>query len=199
MNKKAWIIHFMSIKDKIINWDDFMLTSDWEWLMDLNDDDVEIIYTKIRKIIGKMVKDGLDGMERINGIADAEFCPWCIYFKSHASNSCAACAYSEEHGLCNSHKSTYQKVTAKSLVRTQIKHNIKRFEILFSIKTVVKSRTEIVRQLLKDGYEFNENGDWVDLSKDIPIFLEAMFDYCGKEPHPKYIWNKEWLVKTIEE
>ena len=67
-------------------------------------------------------------------------------------------------------------------------------------KQIVKDRTEIVRQLLEDGYEMQEDGSWYWYKPcEKQSFAYQMFEYCGKEPHPKYIWNKEWLVKTIEE
>ena len=63
---------------------------------------------------------------------------------------------------------------------------------------VIKSRTNIVRQLLADGYEFCRDGVWRD-SEDPSdfMFTPEMFEFCGEAPDPAYKWRDRWLKEEV--
>lgn len=60
--------------------------------------------------------------------------------------------------------------------------------------TVVKSAPEIIQYLIENGYEADEDGDWIAAGKI--LFLGSMFRYCGKVPNNSFIWEPEWLEEV---
>jgi len=60
---------------------------------------------------------------------------------------------------------------------------------------IVKSRTEICRQLIDDGYEME--ADYIWRKKGKKSFTPSMFDYCGKEPK-NYNFEPQWLEEKLQ-
>ena len=214
----SWIMKFIEIKSSIIPQSkdaQLMHVEDWHWLLELPVTKAK----KIRKHITKFLRAKTGGR-------DADICPWCIV----EDKPCADCAYAKTHGICATARSTYSKLAGDhepSFTRFTniIRDNIDKFKCLLpETKEVytVKSRTEIVKVLLSEGFEMKDSGRW-----DIPLvspaytrdenatrgFSRYMFDFCDKtlEGEPikhndchwafpnGYNWRKSWLnIKEVE-
>jgi len=185
-----WLMKFMEIKSRIVYDPDnpLMLEADWAWLMNLP------------------ISDALECKEHIKAsfknlydvaLSDVDFCPWCIVQGDTGSaktiNACKGCTYGALHGKCALDHSTYKKLCKKhsGALLGKIREHTNEFDCLLSKhQMIAKSKTEIVKQLLKDGYEMQRDGSWKKSGKQ--TFLFEMFKYCGKEPS-RHFWEPQWL------
>jgi hypothetical protein len=176
----AWVCKFMEVKCRILHVEKFplMTVKDWEFLISLTPEQAKKVRSKIEEAVSAIFSGRID---------DGGLCPWCILY------SCDRCSYAEEHGCCNDDDSDYRVIKNHLVIGNfsiAIRKHKKEFSKFMKPVKVVKSRTDIIRQLLEDGYEMTENGDWVGPSIS---FSKQMFKYCEKKPISGYIWQDQWV------
>ncbi len=66
-------------------------------------------------------------------------------------------------------------------------------------KIIVKPAMDILKELLKEGYMPDENGDWrINEGYSTLLFTATMWQFCGKTPpEGRFTWRSNWL-KEVE-
>ena len=201
---KKWIKQFMEIKTELVSPSYLALTwpSDYAWIDSLSIGKQALIKKSLVHSLMEMKKDSLN-----HCVSDSDLCPWCIIQRDkypdytiegdeNGSSYCWDCSYHALHGKCTERYSTYHHIkSVRGRINSIVVANIDKFEELLDSKEIymriAKSRTEIVKQLLKDGYEFCADGSW--RCKDKITFNKKMFDSCDNEINEHYIWEPQWL------